>query len=228
MIIRTRAVTIITTLFMFVMAVSASDKTVPVKVACVGDSITFGFGIKDRATKSYPSQLGEMLGKDYDVKNFGVSGTTILTKSSKNKSYVRTKQFKAAKAFNPDIVIIKLGTNDAKIRNWQHKEEFVSNYVELINAFQALDSKPTIWVCNPTPAFRKKYGIDPVALREEVTPKVDDVANITTVKVIDLYEPLKDKAKLVPDFIHPNSDGAKIIAETVFDAIRRSREHNIK
>ncbi len=51
-----------------------------IKVACVGDSITFGFTIENRDQNSYPAQLGRLLGKNWEVKNFGVIGATLLKK----------------------------------------------------------------------------------------------------------------------------------------------------
>ena len=54
----------------------------PIRVACVGDSITFGYGIKDRDKMSYPAQLGKRLGNKYEVRNFGVNGHTLLSKGN--------------------------------------------------------------------------------------------------------------------------------------------------
>jgi len=81
-----------------------------IRIACVGDSITYGAGIKGRVTKSYPAQLQELLGATYNVGNFGVSGRTLLKKG--DKPYWENKAYKNALDFKPDIVIIKLGTND--------------------------------------------------------------------------------------------------------------------
>ncbi|MDF7807745.1 GDSL-type esterase/lipase family protein [Pontiellaceae bacterium B12219] len=134
----------------------SAEKAAPVKVACVGDSITFGAKIKDRTTNSYPAQLNELLGDQYTVKNFGNSGSTLLKNG--NKPYWKQKAYTDALAFNPDIVIIKLGTNDSKPENWAHKAEYIPDYVELIETFQALESNPTIWICYPVPAYPGKWA----------------------------------------------------------------------
>ena len=94
----------------------------PIRVACVGDSITFGYGIKDRDKMSYPAQLGKRLGSKYEVRNFGVNGHTLLSKG--NAPYIKSKAYRDALAFAPEIVVIKLGTNDSKPMNWQYKSEF--------------------------------------------------------------------------------------------------------
>ncbi len=57
--------------------------TAKTKIACVGDSITFGSGIPNREKLSYPAQLSALLGDDYEVRNFGVSGATMLENGDK-------------------------------------------------------------------------------------------------------------------------------------------------
>ena len=95
-----------------------------IRLACVGDSITYGSGLSEREVNSYPAVLQKLLGEGYDVKNFGVSGATLL--KSGDKPYWKQSEFKSATAFNPNIVVIKLGTNDTKPQNWSHKEEFAA------------------------------------------------------------------------------------------------------
>jgi acyl-CoA thioesterase I len=46
------------------------------KVITIGDSITAGMSMSNMyQERSYPIQLGEMLGDGYEVENFGVPGT---------------------------------------------------------------------------------------------------------------------------------------------------------
>ncbi len=184
-----------------------------IKVACIGDSITFGHGIKNRDKDSYPAQLGAMLGRGYTVKNFGVSASTLLKKG--NKPYWRLPQFKAAQGFQPDVVIIKLGTNDMKPVNWKHKDEYKPNYLEMIKTFQNLESKPTVMICYPLPIFRTKGDFKDSIVREEIIPLVDQVAREAGVKLIDLYKPMTGKRELSRDGVHPNVEGATVMAETI-------------
>ncbi len=185
----------------------------PIRVACVGDSITFGHGIKKRAENSYPAQLGRLLGGGYVVENFGVSGATLLKKG--NKPYWKTKQFKPAHDFNPDLVVIKLGTNDSKPGNWQYQDEFTADYAELIESFRALPSGPEVWICYPAPAFPGRWGISDRVIRTEVIPRIAAVAAQADVEVIDLYTALSGRAALFPDTVHPNAGGAEIMADTI-------------
>lgn len=197
-----------------------SEEAAPIKVACVGDSITFGFGIKDRKKQSYPAQLANMLGDGCSVGNFGRNGRTALKKG--HAPYWETPEYKAALALKPDIVIIKLGTNDLRAMNWEnHKAEYIPDYVALIRSFQALESKPIVWICYPTPVYpghdKIKFSND--VIENELIPKIDEVAKQTGIKIIDLYTPLSDKQKMFPDNVHPNAEGAKQIASTVSKAI---------
>ncbi|MEI6891445.1 MAG: GDSL-type esterase/lipase family protein [Pontiella sp.] len=188
----------------------------PVRVACVGDSITFGARIENRENKSYPAQLGQMLGDGYVVENFGVNGATLLKKG--NKPYWKTKQFGPAHTFNPDLVIIKLGTNDSKPDNWKHKNEYVADYRALIESFRALPGKPVVYICYPVPVYPGGKKIADKVVREGVIPQIDEVARQTHVEIIDLYAALSNKADLFPDTIHPNAEGARIMAEIIINS----------
>src|ERR1041384_7347597 len=114
---------LITFLVLFVaLAVSAQDVT---RVACVGDSITFGSGVVGRESNSYPAVLQHFLGNKFEVRNFGVSGATLLKKG--DKPYWKEHAFTNATAFKPNIVVIKLGTNDSKPQNRKNIVEFAGD-----------------------------------------------------------------------------------------------------
>jgi acyl-CoA thioesterase-1 len=193
-----------------------------VRVACVGDSITYGSGLPDREHNAYPAQLQKLLGDGYEVRNFGVSGATLLKNG--DKPYWKEKDFDQAKEFKPNIVIIKLGTNDSKPQNWRHKDEFLADAKELIAAFQALDSKPKVYVCRPVPAFPGNFGIRDQVIHEEIIPLLDEAAKAKDAPVIDLYKALSDHATLFPDKVHPNVEGAKLMAETIAMTLVEKKE----
>ncbi len=185
-------------------------------VACVGDSITYGAGITDRLNDSYPAQLQRIL-REYDlawqVDNYGVSGATLLTKG--DLPYIRQSAYVNAQTCNPDIVIIKLGTNDSKPQNWQYKSSFISDYSAMIDVFRNLPSRPQVWICKPVPAFSVNFAIRPDVIRDEILPVIDEIGRQKGVPVIDLYTALLPHANLFPDAIHPNAQGAGIMAETI-------------
>ncbi len=184
-----------------------------VRVACVGDSITFGAGIKDRAKNSYPVQLGAMLGEKWEVRNFGVSGATMLKQG--DNPYHKQKAYAAALAYVPDVAIIKLGTNDSKPQNWKHKADFVADYKEMIAAFRKANPKVRVYVCLPVPAFPGRWGIDDGRIKNEVIPLTIKVVRECGAGGIDLYTALSGKKNLFPDTVHPNREGARLIAANI-------------
>src|ERR1700712_3221237 len=107
-----------------------------IRIACVGDSITYGATIDNRERNSYPVQLAALLGDSYDVQNFGRNGATLVRKG--NLSYWATKEYKQALTFQPDWIFLKLGTNDSKPINQGHLKEFEQDYKDLIASFQQL------------------------------------------------------------------------------------------
>ena len=197
-----------------------------IRVACVGDSITFGFGIKDRQRDCYPIVLGRLLGSGWEVRNFGHSGATMLKKG--NLPYDRQKEHDQALAFKPDVVVIMLGTNDSKHRgegsldadkaidNWQYKADFVPDYEELIAEFRKANPQVKVYVCLPTPCFPGRWGINGKTIHDEINPMVRQVAKDTDSNIIDLDAALAGKGNLFPDTVHPNAAGAKLMAEAVY------------
>lgn len=207
---KSAAVCIPLVLVCFVSSVQASY------VTCVGDSITYGACIPDRAYNSYPAQLEQIL-KGYDVSwevgNFGHSGATMLTKG--DWPYVGQTTYGAALASNPDIVIIMLGTNDSKPHNWVYSGDYVSDYLAMIDTFRTLPSAPDVWICNPVPAFSENYTISPTVIHDEILPLIDQIAALRGTPVLDLYGALDGHGDLFPDGIHPDAEGAGLMAEFI-------------
>lgn len=189
-----------------------------VRVACVGDSITYGSGLKDREAECYPAQLQKLLGDGYEVRNFGVSGATM--QRAGDKPYWKERAFEQAKAFRPEIVVIKLGTNDTKAKNWKDLARFQDDASDMLSEFAKLDPRPKkLYLCYPVPAFPGNFGIRDDLIKHEVVRCVAQVAEYRNVPVIDLYTALEGKAKLFPDKVHPNAEGARLIAEAVHQSI---------
>ena len=197
--------------------INPEDYNEKIRIACVGDSITYGAGIKDRQNFNYPLVLGKSLGKKFDVRNFGVSGATMLKNG--DYSYWERPAFKQATDFNPHVVVIKLGTNDTKPQNWKYSEEYVLDYEAMIDHFSSLPAKPKIWLCSPAPVYQTRWGISEEIVVGGVIPKVRDLATRKGLPIIDIYSVLSNKPEMFPDKIHPNASGAKEMADAVMSAI---------
>jgi len=186
-----------------------------IRVACVGDSITAGVGAARGA--SYPAQLGKMLGGKWEVRNFGVSGSTLLNRG--DLPYQKQQPFKAALAYNPNVVIVMLGTNDTKPQNWKFKDEFAADYKDLLDKFAKLPGKPRIFLCRPVPVpGGGNWGINEAGVREEA-PMIDKVAEEMKADVIDMYGALKDHPETLPDKVHPNTAGATLMSKAAYKAL---------
>ncbi len=188
-----------------------------IRVACIGDSITYGAGIEDRESHSYPAVLGQLLGERFEVRNFGVSGATLLKNG--DHPYWTQPEFEAATRFGPDVVIIKLGTNDSKPQNWKRSAEFARDLTDMLVHFERLPSRPRIWLCLPVPAYEERWGINDDVIGRQVIPLIVQVADKKHVPVIDLYDALSGRPDLFPDKIHPDAAGAKRMAQTIRDAL---------
>jgi len=185
----------------------------PVILACVGDSIT-----ADRGPWGYPTQLSRMLKDQWEVKNFGVSGSTLMKKA--NKPYQNQAAFQEALASKADVVIIMLGTNDSKPVNWAKKDQFVEDYKDLIRQFKALESKPVILIAKPPYVSRKsdKPDINEEGVRDQL-PMIDKIAAEEKVSVVDIHGATFEKNALFRDGVHPNGNGAGEIARTFYLAL---------
>ena len=197
--------------------IAVENYKAPIRLACVGDSITVGVGTSDHASQSYPSQLKRMLDEHWQVSNFGVSGATLL--NSGDKPYQKQAAFQNALKLSPDVVVIMLGTNDSKPQNWKFKDQFAADYKDLIEKFKSLPSHPQVFICDPVPVpGAGNYGINEAGVQEEI-PMLEKVAREEGTGLIDLHGALAGKDGFFPDRVHPNVDGAAAMAKTVFKAL---------
>ena len=191
-----------------------------IKVACVGNSITYGYGIENREQNSYPSVLQRLLGKGYKVGNFGHSGATLLSKG--HRPYIQQEEYKKAIAFAGDIVVIHLGINDTDPRNWpNHRNDFVKDYLTLISSFKKANPKARIVIARMSPLSHRhpRFESGTRDWHAEIQQAIALVAQQTNAQLIDFHEPLYHFPQMLPDAVHPNAQGAAILAQVVFGAI---------
>jgi len=184
----------------------------PIVVACVGDSIT-----AHGNPHGYPAQLGNMLGDKWKIENYGVSGTTLMTHA--NNPYQKYPMFQAALASKADAVVIMLGTNDTKAANWGKKEYFIADYKDLIEKFEAMASKPRIFIMkSPFICARNRLTMSDAAVLEQI-PMIDQIARDENVGVLDAHTPTAGQDSLFGDGVHPTPTGAGLIAKAVYQAL---------
>ncbi|NOS71421.1 MAG: sialate O-acetylesterase [Verrucomicrobia bacterium] len=192
-----------------------------INVNCVGDSITFGSGLATTA-ETYPFKLQQLLGPAYSVANYGVSGATLL--KAGDSPYWGTSAYTFSHGIRggqiPNIVILMLGSNDAKPQNWQFSGSFIQDYTNLVASYANLTTHPRILVCTPPPVFGSgAFNINPGVVETNIAPLVRQLSLALDRELIDMNSIFAGHPELFPDTVHPNSDGATAMASLVYTAI---------
>ena len=191
-----------------------------IKVACIGNSITYGYGLPDRATQSYPVQLQKMLGESYQVENFGKSGATLLNKG--HRPYMQQDEYHRAIDFAGDIVVIHLGINDTDPRDWpDYRDFFVKDYIALIDSFRVANPEARIMIARLTPIADRhpRFLSGTRDWHGEIQLAIENVARYAGVQLIDFHKPLYPYPFMLTDAVHPDPEGAFVLAQTVYSAI---------
>ncbi|WON95323.1 GDSL-type esterase/lipase family protein [Sphingobacterium sp. UGAL515B_05] len=203
-----------------IVSISISVGQPRTKVACIGNSVTFGYGLASPSQDSYPSQLQALLGQRFEVRNFGHSGATLLRKG--HRPYDKTEEYRNALAFKPDIAIIHLGLNDTDPRNWpNYKNSFAADYATLIDSIRSVNPKVKIYICRLTPIFsgHARFLSGTRDWYDQIQQLIPRIAESNQVGLIDLNSPLHARIDLFDDYLHPNKQGAKFIARQVANAL---------
>ncbi len=187
----------------------------PVKVACVGDSITAGYLVKK--PECWASRVGAAM-KEANMQfgNFGVTARCLLNKG--DRPITKEKAYQNALAFKPDILFIGLGTNDSKDVNWAHKADFEKDYKAMIAAFKKDNPRLKVYclLCIPSQEA-KPGGINMRRIEQEINPLIRKVAKAAGAKLINMHKLFvnKEDKLLLPDKVHPTAEGHRLMADHV-------------
>lgn len=195
-----------------------------IRIACVGDSLTYGFGISPWPENSYPSVLQELLGQGYHVSNFGDSGACVQCDS--DQPYIHTQAYENAMNYGADIIIISIGSNDSKMQNWKGPEAFRQAYLELINTLKASAEEPQIYLCTVATALysqegqaQTSFGIQP-AIVDEIAELIRQIALQEGYPIIELNRFTQGEPQWYQsDQVHWNGKGAQAVAQFIADQI---------
>ena len=193
-----------------------------VRVACIGNSITDGSGIDMRSQFGYPAQMQNLLGEGYHVENYGVGARTMLNKG--DHPYMKEQAWREALDFNPNIAIIKLGTNDSKAHNWQYGKEFAHDMQQMIDSLKRLPSSPKIYLMLPLVASNKMVNpndINNTVIENEIIPIIRKLAKKNKCEIIDISERMTSKPEfMLSDGVHPSAKGAAEMAKAIAEIIK--------
>ena len=195
-------------------AQSPSDTTV---IYCIGNSITQGSGLA--GSQSYPSQLQQIGGTKIKVRNYGVSGATALNNG--NKPYGKEQKYGQSLTGRADVIVIKLGTNDSKPANWEaHGKEFKNDCLALIRSYRKVFPGAKIMVLSPLPAWNNYFTIDGGVIARQVSPLTKAAALEEKCEFFDLAPFFNSRRECFPDGVHPDAEGARLLAEQVFARLK--------
>lgn len=215
---------------------NAPAESARVRIACLGDSITFGARV-DAKTESYPSQLQMVLGDAYEVRNFGIGSATLIQSGKPNI----WKTLPDVRQFDPDLIVISLGTNDTvsgQRPNWERIESFEPDYLRLIQTLSAYPSDPQLLICTPTAMVLETPGLSPdrLANLQQRKPRLQTLcerirkvvarSDPNRVFLLELNPILQGRPELLTakDGVHPNRDGYRAIAQTVASKVELLRK----
>lgn len=191
-----------------------------IRVACIGDSITWGFTLINPARQSYPALLQEKLGSEYVVKNFGYNDASA--RFDADTPYVKKRVYSNSLAWMPDIVLIMLGTNDTKRHNWD-PGIFRRDYKCIVQSYLDLPSKPRVILIAPIRIFLPVrfpiLGLYPDTMEEGVRPAIREIAEEMGLELIDLVDLFTD-SKYMMDGVHPQAAGARMMADTIYNSVK--------
>jgi lysophospholipase L1-like esterase len=191
-----------------------------INIGCVGDSITAGVGVNNATVDSYPARLQKLLGTNYTVQNYGVSGTTLLTNGDMPYRNTTAYSNSHGRPIPPNIVTIMLGSNDSKPQNWVYGTNFYSNYEVLIASYTNLTPSPRVLICTPPPVFNNGYaGINPGIVATNISPLIRELGTNLDIQVIDMQSLLAGHSEWFPDNVHPNSQGTAVMAAIFYTAL---------
>ncbi|TCD46242.1 esterase [Streptococcus sp. X16XC17] len=187
-----------------------------IKVATVGDSLTYGYGLNDRNIEAYPSILADKLGSRYQVHNFGLSGRSLQTTS--DFPYFEEDNAKLSLLSEPDMVVVMIGSNDSRGPYW-NKERFTVEYRQMVERYQSLVSQPDVFVVVPPFVPTSRFGLNNAIIKEELQVIIPQIAEEVGAHSINLYPLTEGHLEYYSDGLHLNYSGNQIIAEEIFSQL---------
>ena len=207
---------------------NSEPKEGQIKVACVGDSITYGHSVSGWSKNQYPAVLQELLGDSYHVANFGVSGACVNKKG--NKPYISRTVYEESIKYDADILVLMLGSNDSKPKNWIDMETFLEQYGELLDTYLKENNSPKVYIGICAKAYyadgntkgKARYNIRPEIV-DQIAAALKQEYEKEDVVIVDIHKLTAGHPEwFEKDGVHPNKDGAKAIAGEVADAILKT------
>lgn len=192
-----------------------------IRIACAGDSTTYGHGISGWPKNNYPAVLQKLLGDAYHVNNYGVSSFAV--QEDADRSYRTLPHYQESLSYDADYVVFMMGSNDSKPENWKGAEAFREDMLTLLDSYGDAE----ILLCTLPAAFFPEGQSEGVTSHDIQPLIVDEIAQITREVAAERGYTLIDIHALTAqhpqwfekDGVHPGNEGAAAIAQEVYAVI---------
>ena len=194
-----------------------------VKIACIGNGVTYGVGFENREKNNFPQQLQYLLGANYKVTNFGVVNAPVL--SNGLNGYTQTAAFKKSHTINPDIVFVELGLDEIKSSDTAFISNFTNTLEGIVQSYANLSARPRIVLLLPLPIFLNDSSLlNNSVIKNKIIPKIQKIAFEKNIEVLDLFSMFIDKQDLFLDKVHPSSLGGTLISKRLYELVKLASE----
>jgi len=196
-----------------------------IRVACVGDSITYGTGSTDDSMYNYPVYLQKLLGYDYYVEKYGAPANSLI--ETDDFAYINSDGFNKSRQAAPDVVIIMLGTNDchykaddSSYRDWTDPARpaaFIKAGQKLIDAYKR--ANPNVQIIFATPPFVRSNSTWSMRIKTYCAPTIRELAEMNGYQTIDIYSYSRENTDMFRggDGLHPKDEGYAILAQGFYE-----------
>jgi acyl-CoA thioesterase-1 len=203
--VRSLAVRAIAVALLLLAATSARALAAERVLVILGDSLTAGLGVARE--EAYPALLEARLRRDglaYRVVNAGVSGDTSAGGLRRVDWVLRAR---------PDLVVVALGANDGL--RAQPVQALRDNLTAIVTRLRAAGARVLLAGMRLPP----NYGADYTAAFAGAFPAVARATSVPLLPFL-LDGVAGDPALNQADGIHPNASGHRVMAETLWRALR--------
>ena len=194
-----------------------------INVACIGDSLTRGAGVRGKKKLTWEYFLNEKLGERYNVINCGISGCTLQKEG--DCPYVDSTLFPYTLDLKADIYLVMLGSNDTKPQNW-NEENYRRQLKDFLKGYMSLDNKPRVIAMIPVECYPEEstgkvaFNINKDVI-DNVLPKIiKETAEELDIETIDLLTPTINHEEWYADGVHPNGEGNRYLADFIFEHLK--------
>ncbi len=201
-------------ILIFPLSLFPEDLSSGPKIACVGDSLTYGYGLFNRNRDSYPSQTDAFLPSHWEIRNYGINGACA---TAGHPDFYLNNPVEELAAWDADIIILMLGSNDSKDSIWNSRDSYIKGMGRILNRIKGINTR--VVLMTPPPCHLNLFGISNERIQNEVIPALRQFAGSEGYRLLETGELFRDEEGIYLDNIHMNSKGYGILSFLVAETL---------